>query len=483
LLQAYLLDTSLARAGHSDGSTATAALEALEENHRQQTVAWTKTLPGLDKRLDLILRDQSLADAVAAVAKAAALPVKFLPGSVADVTTLLDGEEPRVTFLDLRGATAAQALDWLLRPARLSWWVADGGVIAGSDRRTGTESAWVYDVSALAWPSAAELKKADDAAKRTAIVRSACTQFLAIVRSHLKIADATALAWFGPGQLLVTGSPQTHEAAAKLFANLGDATFQPPAELAQLHAATSQRAKDGQIDTARRRAARRQAQTAAAHAEYGWRLLAAAADGRLDLEALTELQLAWKSSEPLLAGEDTILALRSVWQISEAARTLPQEAELQTLAAIAQQQARGGLDAALALLVTKPDDVDAYFRVLYGTLALANDSRWRAKAEPLLTHPTAADAPLGSVRLLAAALLQPPAKIDRPALQTLITEPAACEDLVVLTALACRRAGGDVWQTFRAESQDLLAQIPLPGSVVVLISRLANAPLPLLAAR
>jgi hypothetical protein len=55
--------------------------------------------------------------------------------------------------------------------------------------------------------------------------------------------------------------------------------------------------------------------------------------------------------------------------------------------------------------------------------------------------------------------------------------------LVVLTALACRRAGGDVWQTFRAESQDLLAQIPLPGSVVVLISRLANAPLPLLAAR
>ena len=207
--------------------------------------------------------------------------------------------------------------------------MADGGVVAGSDRRAGTAAAWVYDVSALAWPSAAELQKAADPAKQIAFVQAACDQFLAGVRSTLKTADAAALVWFGPGQLLVIGSPHTHEAAATLFANLADAKFQPPADLAQLHAVTRQRAKDGQAESARRRAVRRQAQTAAAYAEYGWRLLAAAADGRLDLEALTELQIAWKTPEPLLAGEGTILALRSVWQISEAARTLPQEAELQ----------------------------------------------------------------------------------------------------------------------------------------------------------
>jgi hypothetical protein len=71
--------------------------------------------------------------------------------------------------------------------------------------------------------------------------------------------------------------------------------------------------------------------------------------------------------------------------------------------------------------------------------------------------------------------------IDRLALTGLVKSGIAGDDLIVLTALASRRAGGDTWDTFRAESSDLLAAAPLHGSVSVFVNRLANSKLPLVA--
>jgi len=53
---------------------------------------------------------------------------------------------------------------------------------------------------------------------------------------------------------------------------------------------------------------------------------------------------------------------------------------------------------------------------------------------------------------------------------------------VVLAALASRRAGGEVWSTFRGEAPDLLGRQPLAGEVVVLINRLSVTRLPVVVA-
>jgi len=63
-----------------------------------------------------------------------------------------------------------------------------------------------------------------------------------------------------------------------------------------------------------------------------------------------------------------------------------------------------------------------------------------------------------------------------------VSQKPAGEDAVVLVAMACRKAGGEAWRTFRAESQQTLGRQPLSGTVVVLISRLSATRLPLVAA-
>jgi len=47
------------------------------------------------------------------------------------------------------------------------------------------------------------------------------------------------------------------------------------------------------------------------------------------------------------------------------------------------------------------------------------------------------------------------------------------EEMVALVAIACKRAGGDAWDTFRREQTYLLGGQPLSGDVVVLVNRLS----------
>jgi Ca-activated chloride channel family protein len=471
--KACFLDTAAANVGLSQGDAAESALAALEDLHERQIAEDKKQLPALDKRLDLVIRDKSLSDALTEVCRAAKIEFKVLPGSVEDATQLL-GEAPRVSYLDLRRATAAEALDWLLQPARLAWRLNKSTVVVASERRLAGECAWVYDVAAIALPSAKELAALGDYNKAVAAAKKDADAFLASVRSELKAKDASAVAWFAPGHVLVIGNAGLHSEASKLFTELSSKDFRPQGAIAGLYATTFKRADERKELLAKQRAAQAIVATAAAHEEFGWNLLAAAKGGKLDLEALTELEIAWKQpqTEELLTGTNAAVAFRSLWTISESARELPQEKELAALAQRARKQAGQAAYEALAALAKSPASEAALAAVIYAALAMPENADLVAKAKARC-HAMNESAGAAAVPTLALALLEkkPEAALVEK-LGKVLESGVAGDDLVVLAALASRRAGGETWNAFRAKSRTLLGEQPLSGSVVVLVNRL-----------
>ena len=103
-----------------------------------------------------------------------------------------------VTYLDLRGASVADALEWTLQPLRLTWELSDGKVVAGSARRLPGMSAWVYDVSRIALPTAEQLKEAGDWSKIAEAVRGAADEFLRVVNGTLDPGGKDSSFWFAP---------------------------------------------------------------------------------------------------------------------------------------------------------------------------------------------------------------------------------------------------------------------------------------------
>jgi hypothetical protein len=388
------------------------------------------------------------------------------------------GHGARVTYLDLRGATAAQALDWLLQPLRLSW-VPDLGqgaskIVVGSDRRLAHVSAWVYDASVVALPSSKELGGEGD--KALAKAKEEAEQFVTALRKALQ-ASAEEVTWFAPAQLLVIGAPTLHEQTAQILTQLADPKAKPAAVLAALHAKTGQRSHERQEELEKLSQSQRLMEVAGVHDEFGWTLLAAAAGGELDLEALTELQIAWKSeaTKRLLDGPGAGLAFRSAWAVITAARMLPDEAELTAVASAVRDQIRSAADKAVAALSATPQDPSAVLAAVYAALAL-DVADLRAKVLAALPRETSAGSPIAVALVAARGLLAEPDTIDGGQLAQLVTTGGvAGEDVTVLLAFACRRAGGDTWTTFRAQMRDLFGQQPLPGSIVVLVNRLSGA--------
>jgi len=478
----YLLDEACLACGASKGETGGKALEAIQAIDKGLRKSWAKQVPALNAKLDLVLRDKSVPEALQAIGRAAKAGVELLPGSVEDACALLRRKNLRVTYLDLRRATLAQALDWVLVPARMTWWVTKGTVVAGTTRRAGIESPWVYDVSHLALMPADELSKLKDHRKRIAAAQKAADDFLKPVRKALSLKDDAAV-WFAPGELLIFGRPRIHSAAAKLFTDLADPNARLGADLATLHKATSARAEARKPAGAKLLEVIEQAEVIGSLRAHSWALLAAATAGELDLEALTELQVAWKGAAmPKLLKAGSISALRSLWAVKESARALPKEAELAALARTARAMSREAADNALAALRKSSENPAAFFQVLYVALVRKDDAAFVTEARRLLT---ASKTPrLAQARTIAAALLAPPREISRKALTELVSKGTGRiigEDLVVLTALACHRAGGDAWRTFRAEARQILGRQPLPGSVVILVNRLASPQMRLLA--
>src|SRR5690606_35295904 len=224
-----------------------------EAVHAKQIAQWKQDLPILDQSLDLIVRDQSLADTIGEIAQPAGVSFDITDGSYADVETLLGVDELRVSFLDLRNATLAEALDWITQPNRLSWWVADGQIHIATDRRRTGDRAWVYDVSAIAWPQEGELpaeKPAEQPEPAEALqedgeeeqpplspLGQSLQSFATTVQAHLG-EKAKTVAWIDDGQLVVIADAATHEKVASLFMQLADPDATFDGDLAELHKKT-----------------------------------------------------------------------------------------------------------------------------------------------------------------------------------------------------------------------------------------------------
>ncbi len=485
LFTAYFLDAALANFGASAGETASAALAHIEEIRAQEKEGWTKATPQLEKRLDLVIRDKSLSEALQMIGEAAGIDIRVVRSSLADAAELLNRDELRVTYLDLRGATVTEALDWTLQPERLEWFVKDGAVSVQSTRRREGVSPWIYDVSPIALLSPEELNKEQDPQKRIEIAKQEAAAFLAAVRSELP--QDARVEWFAPGQLLVIAAPTSHDRMAEVASLLSDGKAQGRLgkAAAELRAKTAKRASDRKDDLVNAREALRRLQVIASHDAFAWRLLAAAADRRLDLEALTELQIAWRRPETmkLLEAKSPGVMMRSAWAVMESARALPDEGELQTLAEHVAKLTPPVGERTIANLKMTPDEPHSAIATLYAALA-SKDATFRREATQAIGQLKGDAGFFLQVRTLTAALLaENAAEIDLAPLVELVNQGVYGDDLAALTAIACRRAGGEAWDAFRRQQRDLLGKQPLTGDVVVLVNRLSGNSLPVVASR
>ena len=468
----YLLDTAAGNSGQSAGDTAAASLRAIQEIDRSLATSWQKDVPALGKTLDLVIRDRPISETLYEVSQAAGIPIQLVRGSLVDASVVMNSRDVRITYLDLRHATVAQALDWILLPNRMNWWVSKGSVFAGASRRAPGESAWVYDVSLLVIPSDEEMKGVKDSDRATKTATKSADEFRKAVAKALSLKD-DALAWYGPGLLLVFADEGTHTAAASLFHNLATpaATVEPG--LVELQKVASRRAAVGQGAADKWLAALERSRTLHALDSFSWRLLSAAARGRLDVEALTEIQVAWKRAETakLVMEHQGAVVARSAWSIVEAARLLPKERELTDLASTAQDVLRKAADAAADALKKSPQDSGTFARSLYLAMALGGDADYAARIRPLLEKSGQEQ------QAIAAALLSPDKDVNGKALADVVAKGVQGDDMVMLAALACRRVGGDTWNAFRAGARDLLGNQPLSGGVVVAVNSLAGSPM------
>ncbi len=168
--------------------------------------------PRLNRKLDLVLRNQPLDDAIRTVVEAGGCELDLMNGSLADVIELLNLPELRVTYLDLRYATMIQGLDWLLAPYHLTWQMKDADTIrVGVTRRIPAPSAWGYAVVDLAIPAEEEINNFTSEAD----LENALTDFLNGVRIAIDQKEDSGLnpgsaVLIDVGRLLVYGEPHTH---------------------------------------------------------------------------------------------------------------------------------------------------------------------------------------------------------------------------------------------------------------------------------
>ena len=460
-----------------DGDRAEAFLEKLAETDEALVTAWEQAVPALALKLDIELRHATLAEALKTVGAAARVSVELLPGSVEDASALLERQDLSIAYLDLRRATLAQALDWILRPVRLSWWIDGGRVVAGSVRRGPGLSAWVYDVSRIAPPDGEDLNAIRDYRERVKKAGRDAEKFVKLLCGALNL-PRERVSWYAPGRLVIFATADVHARAAALLRALSEKGSEVPADLKALHAETVRRAEARQPLYEKSVAELERARLVHTLRDAGWRVAAAAAGEEPDVEALCELTAAWRApGTGALLAEGHPAAFRAAWAFVRAAREHPDEQGLAEIAAQAVARMGSSADAVLAGFQKERADAGKFVSALYAALSLGDESPFRQTAIPVLTDRRLGGGELGAWRRIAAALLQPGQEASTEGLLSLLAETGAIngEDMVALGALACRRAAGEPWRRMRAEAREILGRQPLSGAVVVLVNRLDAA--------
>ena len=463
---------------HGSNDTLTKAiLTTTEEIGKRRSQAH----PRLNRKLDFVLRNQALDEAIRTVVEAGGFEPDLVNGSLEDAIELLNLPELRVTYLDLRHATVIQALDWLLAPYHLTWRMKDADTITvGVTRRLSAPSAWGYTVSHLVIPSDEEI----DNFTSEKNLENTLTDFLDGVRiiidqkedSGLKPGSAVLI---DAGRLLVYGEPHTHAKVKAFLEALRDGQIDI-VKVAGRKLSGEARAslKALQQLTAKRWRARADAREEAAATQTrrriaigldnaAWQLVAEAVRGGVDLEALTTLQMAWDN--PQIRGMDSQLVTRAAWCIGRAARAVPNDAELTTLAEKAVSTVK-------AMKVLKPEngDASAYLASLYAVLLLKDGGASGSQVDDTLKPLMMVDenSPLWSTRLITQGWFAPSAENDLSLVEAIGAHKINGDDSVLLTSLLAKRRGGQLWQTFREEMPSLVRAQPLNGHVVVFVNRL-----------
>ena len=459
-----------------------AILDTSEEIGKRRAQAF----PRLNRKLDLVIRNQPLDDAIRTVVEAGGFQLELVHGSLEDAAELLNLPELRVTYLDLRHATMVQALDWLLAPYHLTWQMKDADTIAiGASRRLPAPSVWGYAIADLTMPSEEEI----DNFTSEADLENTLTNFLEGVRVIIGQKDDSGLK---PGsavlidlsRLLVYGEPHTHATVKALLEALCDDQLDI-VKVAGRDLSSEERAslKALQKLTAKRWKMRAKAREDAAAKvvrgyverdlrEASWQLLAEAVRGSVNLEVLTTLQAAWDNSQINEASPS--LVTRAAWCIGMAAQAVSNEAELTTLADKAVSTAK-----AMKVLKPKNDDVPAYLASLYAALLLddrgASGSQVDDIVRSLMMIPENSSDWI--TRLIAQGWFSPSTETDASLMKAITAHQIGGDDSVLLTSLVAKRRGGLLWQTFREEMPFLVRAQPLNGHVVVLVNRLEASPL------
>jgi len=450
---AYMLDASCRRLEPWRRTRIGASsLEAISQLLEERRESWVEDHPFLEKKLDLVMENLDLEEAVKRLSGALGCGIEVEPGALEDVEELLHLESCRVVYLDLRGATGRQGLDWLLGPFHLDWSVdGEGSVRATSSRRLAGPSPWAYSVGALYEPFLEALAKNEkEGLKKTLEAQEA---LLEEVRGALeeKAGDGVSplCLFFDPSTILVFAEP-AGQAGAK----------------AVLEGAEGREAFLEKLEALKGRMAR-----AEGLSSWSWNLLSGAARGEVDGEALAHLREAWRGFE-LAEGETAGLSVyRSLFVLTESARALGGEAA---------EAARGIVEAQEAVLTG--GGVKG-LPALYQVLANRNASALGWVGEDAFAEAEALSAvsALEATSALSAKLLlgrMEAGELDPGALSPSRGRFRDGEDGVVLGALAARKAGGEVWASFRGIRSEALRAGGVGGGAAVLVHRLSEAALP-----
>ena len=492
--------------------------------------------PSLNQKLNLVLWTQPFANALRTIVNAGGFQLNLVPESLNDIAPLWNGADPRVGYLDLRQATIAQALDRLCG-VHLIWQITSGDTITiGTPPRTQGTSTWSYNVEGLTIPlgdewelyrskegkqllldSKAWTLKPDVHARvpkgnfLSNLIRkikqiftgskpsepvlvaqprfqgaegrllSAMISFEYAVNTLLDASDDAVPAVFtSPTHLLVYGDPAVHKKIRLLLAALRDSDI----DVANLFGHELSDAELTYLKALQKLTTARWEIFAGPSivpdlTTPSWELLAAALKGEVDLEALKKLQIAWKDPRmnALIEGEYLLVAMRSMWCIHTAAQIVPTDDELSALS----QSVLSKVKRMRTLKPREGSHMD-YLGALYAVLAL-QDGGPSAARKTLMERVEKGiyDDKSSTARLIAEVLLSPSEKSDK-ALQSLLPLDSYWKDddwgydgdLILLTCLAAKRRGGDLWRTFYEELPNTMrGKHRASGQVAVILNRLA----------
>ncbi len=333
---------------------------------------------------------------------------------------------------------------------------------------------------------------------REGTLLTAMISFEYVVNTVLSTSDTSMPAVFtNPMLLRVHGDPEVHEKMESLLTALRDSDIDvatrfgqtlSDAELANLRALQK-------LTTARWKIYAGPSVVPDLRIA-SWELLAAALIGEVDLEALKRLQTAWEDPrmDALIESEYLLVAMRSLWCIRTAAQVVPTHGELAAFS----QSVLVKVRRMQTLKSLRDDSFGDYLGALYAVLALQDGGPFAARKTLMeRIEKGLYDDRSSTVRLIAEALLSPSEKSDA-ALQAVLlslshwrfnyynkesySSRLGCwsydGDLILLTCLAAKGRGGDVWQTFHKVLPDIVSgQHAASDPVVVIINRFAASQL------